>query len=191
MTATVTAVVEAGVDKEGCAGDPVDLNDADGGSGDAYLWDDGGAGGSFSPGNDVLAPSYSNPSPGTFTLTLTSTETATGCESSDSLEVEIHANPSADAGADKSTCIGGTINLADATPDTADTFLWDDGGAGGSGVLLFDSTAIVAGGSADGGDGGWGDEDYDILFGSSTCGGSTAATGRNDQCSRARPARNS
>ncbi len=132
LTVNPNPAVNAGADKTTCAGDGVALSDASSG-GDAHQWTDGGAGGVFAPSASVRNPTYTppDPAPATITLTLTATIVATGCDSVDTLGLAVNANPTITAGADKTTCAGDAVALADAGSNALDN-TWSDGGAGGS-----------------------------------------------------------
>ncbi len=132
LAVNANPVADAGANKVTCAGDPIALSDATS-NGTAHAWSDGGAGGAFSPSSSVLNPTYTppDPSPSGITLTLTSSFAATGCDTVDTLALTVRANPAVDAGADKTTCAGDGVALADAT-STGTVHAWSDGGAGGA-----------------------------------------------------------
>src|SRR5206468_540367 len=64
LDASVTCcpLVNAGADKTTCAGSAIALSDASSQFADTFAWNDGGAGGTFTPGTDVRNPSYTPPS---------------------------------------------------------------------------------------------------------------------------------
>ena len=139
--------VDAGADKEVDEGGEIALNDASAADSDgwivSYRWSDGGAGGSFSPSNQVKNPTYTAPlvsdcAGDDIVLTLTVTDDW-GAEASDSLNLHVrnvNSPPTVDAGPDKEVDEGGEIALNDASAADSDgwivSYRWSDGGAGGS-----------------------------------------------------------
>src|SRR5207237_702855 len=126
--------VNAGADKATCAGTGVALSDATQSGGNSFSWSDGGAGGSFSPSSTVLNPTYTNAAAGSQTLTVTVTDTSrpTNCATSDTVVVTVNANPTVNAGADKTVCATDSIALDDSSASGGNSYSWSDGGAGGT-----------------------------------------------------------
>ncbi len=112
-----------------------------------WAWDDGGAGGSFSPSAAVQNPSYTAPanttdSDATVTLTVTATcdgpspltESASASLTVNPVEHSLSVSASATPG---TVASGGSSSVSAAWSDsrsahTVATWAWDDGGAGGS-----------------------------------------------------------
>ena len=112
----------------------------------SWSWDDGGAGGIFSPSADVQNPTYTapaNPSPDDMIVTLTVTATCDGSDpetASDSVALTVrtgqHSLSVEAQAAPTMVDSGGTTDLTATAVDTAGhdiaSWHWDDGGAGGS-----------------------------------------------------------
>ncbi len=134
------------VDSEGESALSATFSDTHGHDAASWAWDDGGAGGSFSPSADVQNPTYTAPeNTGDADLSVTLTVTAT-CDGPDpasgsrSVSLTVHPVPhelSVSASAAPQTVESeGTTNLSAAYTDSHGhdiaSWHWDDGGAGGS-----------------------------------------------------------
>jgi len=120
--------VDAGADRSVDEGIPVTLSNAVASDSDGWitsiLWNDHGAGGTFSPSPNVINPSYTAPvtqscSGEDLTLTLTVTDNW-GAQASDSLTLHvnnINTSPSADAGADRTAQEPETVILIGSATD--------------------------------------------------------------------------
>lgn len=114
--------VDAGADRSVDEGASVTLSDAVASDSDGWitsiLWDDHGAGGTFSPSPNVINPSYTAPVTQScngedLTLTLTVTDNW-GAQASDTITVHVNnvnTSPSADAGADRTVQEAETVIL--------------------------------------------------------------------------------
>ena len=114
--------VDAGADRSVDEGAPVTLSDAVASDSDGWitsiLWDDRGAGGTFSPSPNVMNPSYTAPVTQScngedLTLTLTVTDNW-GAQASDTLTLHVtnvNVAPVADAGVDQIVPGGETVAL--------------------------------------------------------------------------------
>lgn len=103
-------------------------------------WTDGGAGGSWDDDNSPTAV-YSGMTAGnTYTLTWTIDDGGGLCPTdSDISIITVDPAPTSVADGDLTVCGGGNANLS--ATGTNGTFLWDDGGAGGS---FDDATSLTA-----------------------------------------------
>jgi len=146
-TLTVTASVDPpALESGGSATLTASYDDSRGHTIDSWSWDDGGAGGSFSPSADVQNPTYHAPENSgdedvTVTLTVTATcAGATPITASDAASLTVRPVPHAVAlniSASPDTVPSeGTTSLTATFSDTrhhdAASWAWDDGGAGGS-----------------------------------------------------------
>ena len=126
--------VDAGADKEVDEGGEIALNDASAADSDgwivSYRWSDGGAGGSFSPSNQVKNPTYTAPlvsdcAGDDIVLTLTVTDNC-GTEASDSLNLHVrnvNSPPTVDAGPDKDVHSGDRVTLSGSATDPDGTII--------------------------------------------------------------------
>ncbi len=142
LTVNQAPTVYAGVDKVICEGDSADLGDATmGGSTISVTWS--GGSGSFSPNANTLN-AYYKPAPSeigtTIILTLTSDDPSGPCVPvSSTVKVTINKAPEVLAGADKVTCEGSTVLMADATiGGSATAVTW----SGGSGTFTPNATTL-------------------------------------------------
>ncbi|MCD6142289.1 hypothetical protein J7J55_06185, partial [Candidatus Bipolaricaulota bacterium] len=126
--------VDAGADKEVDEGGEIALDDASAADSDgwivSYRWSDGGAGGSFSPSNQVKNPTYTAPlvsdcAGDDIVLTLTVTDNC-GTEASDSLNLHVrnvNSPPTVDAGPDKDVHSGDRVTLSGSATDPDGTII--------------------------------------------------------------------
>lgn len=137
------ATANAGPAQTICAGSTVTLAGAVGGAATSGTW--GGGAGTFTPNNNTLnavyTPSAAEVAAGSVTLTLVSNDPAGPCPVATST-VTITINPVAtiDAGADQTTCIGGSITLAGITGGGATSGTW----SGGAGTFAPNNTTANA-----------------------------------------------
>ena len=159
-------VVDAGADRTTGEGVPVALDDATAVDADGWIvthaWSDGGAGGTFDPGPDVLHPTYVPPAidgcgDATIELTLSATDDWGGT-GIDALELTIEGvnhPPSVDAGAARTADAGEEVVL-DGRADDADgdplALLWEQ--VAGPTVDLVDAATERARFTAPASDGG-------------------------------------
>ena len=126
--------VDAGADKEVDEGGEIALNDASAADSDgwivSYRWSDGGAGGSFSPSNQVKNPTYTAPlvsdcAGDDIVLTLTVTDNC-GTEASDSLNLRVrnvNSLPTVNAGPDQDVHSGDRVTLSGSATDPDGTII--------------------------------------------------------------------
>ncbi|MCK6649549.1 MAG: PKD domain-containing protein, partial [Bacteroidia bacterium] len=137
------ATANAGPAQTICAGSTATLAGAVGGAATSGTW--GGGAGAFTPNNNTLnavyTPSAAEVAAGSVTLTLVSNDPAGPCPVATST-VTITINPVAtiDAGADQTTCIGGSITLAGITGGGATSGTW----SGGTGTFAPNNTTANA-----------------------------------------------
>jgi gliding motility-associated-like protein len=137
------AMANAGPPLTICTGTTALLSGAVGGAATSGTW--GGGAGTFSPNNNTLnavyTPSAAEEAAGSVTLTLVSNDPAGPCPVATST-VTITINPLAtiNAGADQTTCIGGTITLAGIVGGGATTGTW----SGGAGTFAPNATTANA-----------------------------------------------
>jgi gliding motility-associated-like protein len=137
------AIANAGPAQTICAGTTATLAGAVGGAATSGTW--GGGAGTFTPNNNTLnavyTPSAAEEAAGSVTLTLVSNDPAGPCPVATST-VTITINPIAtiDAGADQTTCIGGSITLAGIIGGGATSGTW----SGGTGTFAPNATTANA-----------------------------------------------
>ncbi|NUO02468.1 MAG: hypothetical protein HUU01_17830, partial [Saprospiraceae bacterium] len=138
VTINPAATVNAGPDQSVCAGNTVTLAGTRGGAATSSTWTTSGTG-TFSNAslvNAVYTPSAADIAAGTVTLTLTTNDPTGPCTAvSDQVIITIRPNPTVNAGADASVCLGSSKTLtAVASGGTSPyAYAWSNGlGAGAS-----------------------------------------------------------
>jgi hypothetical protein len=147
FSVTALAPSPTTVSSGGAASLSATYSDSDG-HGVAWLWDDGGAGGSFAPSASVQSPTYTAPANTTdssIIVTLTVSAVCDGAvplNDSDSTALTVQpvvhvVTVTASAPSPDTVASGGSADLSATYADSrsghsAASWLWDDGGAGGS-----------------------------------------------------------
>ncbi|MCE7926873.1 MAG: hypothetical protein DYG98_27880, partial [Haliscomenobacteraceae bacterium CHB4] len=114
-----------------CEGDDVSLNGSVSGGASTGTWDDGGAGGTFSPNANTLTATYTPPANfnGTITLTLTSVDPDGPCSAgSNAVMLSVNAVPVCSVTGAASVCANSTGNVYSAP--AASSFSWSISGNG-------------------------------------------------------------
>ncbi|HRH71149.1 MAG TPA: hypothetical protein PLB89_16725, partial [Flavobacteriales bacterium] len=120
---TPLPVVDLGLDRTVCPGDPALLDATTPGA--TYLWSNG-----------AVTPTINVPN-GNYDVTVT----VNGCDAADAVVVNNHPTPMVDLGADASLCPGTQLVL-DATQPGA-SYVWQDGSIGSTFTVVTDGTYDV------------------------------------------------
>ncbi|NJM14806.1 MAG: hypothetical protein HC896_05005 [Bacteroidales bacterium] len=127
-----TPTANAGADNTTCVNKTFTVSDAAATNQASVLWTHNGAG-SITAGAATLTPTYT-PAAGdagnTVTLTLTVTGNANCDPVADTKSLQVFAAPTANAGADNSTCVNKTFTVSDAAAANYSSLLWTENGAG-------------------------------------------------------------
>ncbi|MFM9027128.1 MAG: PKD domain-containing protein, partial [Bacteroidota bacterium] len=107
----------------GCVNAPIQFNNQNGSSASGWIWNFGDG---FT--TTAVSPLHGFSSPGNYNVTLIGTS-AGGCSDTATMNIQIFPNPTANAGADRTTCRGTSVTL---TASGGNNYTWSPGGNGQS-----------------------------------------------------------